>query len=102
MQDLKDSGHHDYSGTQGLAYWTTTSMLGWLHELEMQGKARKILDSGYPLRYTARARDVLPLLADEALLGMGVWPHTGKSLYPDRIAACPGDQLLIIDAMDQS
>ncbi|MFG2298974.1 hypothetical protein [Streptomyces sp. NPDC048603] len=93
---------NDGDPTRILASWTTTSTLEWLSTLQRDGRAREILSSGYPLRYAARAGDVLPLLADEPLLGMGRWPFTRRTVHTDRIAACPAGQLLIIDAWDQS
>ncbi|MFD7629028.1 hypothetical protein ACFV7Q_23855 [Streptomyces sp. NPDC059851] len=100
-EDLKDSSHH-HGSDRILASWTTTDVLMWLNDLVQHGKAQEILCSGYPLRYTARAGDVLPLLTDEELLGIGRWPFTDPYLDPDLIAACPPDELLIIDAWDQS
>ncbi|MFF8264201.1 hypothetical protein [Streptomyces virginiae] len=92
-------GHHDAERT--LAYWSTTGTLGWLRELKEQGKAEEVLASGYPLRHIAHARDVLPLLADETRLGMNGYLHHA-SIHPGAVAACSEDQLLVIDAMDQS
>ncbi|UQX04691.1 hypothetical protein [Streptomyces sp. RerS4] len=100
VQDLKSPKDHDQA--QNLAYWTTRESVGWLTDLERQGKAKEIISSGYPWRFTALAGDVLPLLADAAKLGIGVHPFTGGAWVADEIADCPADELLIIDAWDQS
>ncbi|MCX4545920.1 hypothetical protein [Streptomyces sp. NBC_01565] len=77
--------------------------LDWLTALVQDGKARQLSGDGYPNRYTARAADVLPLLAH------GVPPNADPHfdpgrmiLHQDRVAACPADQVLTIDAWDQS
>lgn len=85
----------------------------WLHRLVKAGKATQLSFSGYPNRYTAQAGDVLPLLAGgppahrgPAIIGDDyVMPANWKGkliLHEDRIAACPSDQVLTIDAWDQS
>ncbi|MEU8779092.1 hypothetical protein [Streptomyces sp. NPDC048606] len=98
-QDPKNSKIYRHEKT--LASWTTPTTgvsIGWLDELERQGKAEEVLSSGYPVRFTAHARDVLPLLAGGSLFEKGSTPF----LKPELIAACPEDELLFIDAWDQS
>lgn len=77
--------------------------LDWISALVAAGRAEQLGFNGYPNRYTARAGDVLPLLADgsvsDARPEVGFRPHT---LHPDLIAACPADALLTVDAWDQS
>ena len=87
--------------------------LDWLHTLVDAGKAEQSSFCGYPNRYTAKAGEVLPLLAD------GPPPHRGMAVigddyvmpanwkgnvafHPERIAACSADQMLTIDAWDLS
>ncbi|MDK9498332.1 hypothetical protein QEZ40_003283 [Streptomyces katrae] len=90
-----------------LAYWVVGLYgLDWLTELVKAGRAEELWRSGYPSRYTALAGDVLPLFTDAAPPGSG-GSGTGRApfdvrLHPDRIAACPADQTLTIDAWDQS
>lgn len=97
-----------------LAQWEVgPGGLEWLAQLVQAGRAAQLSASGYPNRYTATAGDVLPLLAG------GPPPHTGPAiigddyvmpanwrgkieLHADRLAACPVDQVLTIDAWDQS
>lgn len=87
--------------------------LDWLQQLVIEGKATWLARNGYPNRYTANASDVLPLLAGgppahrgAAIIGDDyVMPANWKGkviLHEDRIAACPPDQVLTIDAWDQS
>lgn len=85
----------------------------WVHRLVEDGKATQLSAGGYPNRFTAKACDVLPLIAN------GVPEHGGHTvigddyvlsgrwagnvtIHPDRIAACPPDKLLTIDVWDQS
>lgn len=86
-----------------LASWETgLSGLRWLNNLVASGKARKLRGDGYPNRYEARAADVLPLLAEVT----GRIDFTYKLFKPKfdrkRIAACPSDSVVTIDAWDQS
>lgn len=85
----------------------------WLNELVKQGKAARLSFGGYPSRYTAAARDVFPLIASGPPAYKGV-PVIGDDYYTpggwigtatidrDKIAQCPLDQQLTIDAWDQS
>ena len=97
-----------------LAQWETgADGIRWIEHLTEAGKAAKLAGGGYPNRYTARAGDVLPLIANglpkhdgptvigEDYVLPGSW--TGNVIiHPDRIAACPADKLLTIDVWDQS
>ena len=51
--------------------------LDWLHTLVDAGKAEQSSFSGYPNRYTAKAGEVLPLLAD------GPPPHRDMAVIGD-------------------
>ncbi|MER7703969.1 hypothetical protein ABTX81_13825 [Kitasatospora sp. NPDC097605] len=83
-----------------LAKWETgLGGLDWIAGLAGAGRAEQLRFDGYPLRYTVRAGDVLPLLADGSVFDTGHRPH---ELDPERIAACPPDALLTVDAWDQS
>lgn len=70
----------------------------WVYQLVKQGKATQLSSGGYPNRFTAKACDVLPLIAH------GLPDHDGVTaiIHPDRIAACPSDKLLTVDVWDQS
>ena len=99
---------------QNLASWEA-GLFGaeWLKDLVASGKALQLNFGGYPMRYTAAAGDVLPLIAagppaHKAPLVIGedyVQPPgwNGKATIEHaRIAACRPDQMLTIDAWDQS
>jgi hypothetical protein len=87
--------------------------LEWLYGLAKAGKVTQLTFNGYPMRFTGRAGDILPLLAE------GPPPHQGPAIigddyvmpanwkgkvifHQDKLAACPPDQVLTIDAWDQS
>ncbi|MDW8319607.1 MAG: hypothetical protein RMN53_17410 [Anaerolineae bacterium] len=82
-----------------LASWEAgLSGLRWLDDLVAAGKARKLRSDGYPNRYEARAADVWPLL-DEVT---GRIDSSHIQIDRQRLAACPPDLVLTIDAWDQS
>ena len=87
--------------------------LDWLQRLVKDGRASQLSFSGYPNRYTARASDVLSLLERGPLAHTGpvvigddyVIPVNWKgivTLHRDRIAGCAPEQVLTIEAWDQS
>lgn len=94
-----------------LATWVSNDCsIVWLKKLIAEDKAKLVGGIGYPDTYFAKAEDILPLLT----------PKTATDLPPvlaerppgvmffdekfelDRMAACPSNQMLQIDAMDQS
>lgn len=97
-----------------LATWeASVGGIDWIEKLTEKGKATKLSSNGYPNRYVATARNILPLIAG------GVPAHTGQlvigddyvmpggwtgnvKINLDKIAACPPDQILTIDAWDES
>lgn len=97
-----------------IASWEAgVGALDWLDRLAGEGKATKLSASGYPCRYVALAKDVLPLIAS------GPPPHTGLTIIGDdyvspnglvrnialdtvKFQACAPDQVLTIDAWDLS
>jgi hypothetical protein len=103
-----------------LAQWETgAGGIGWIERLTEAGKAAKLAGGGYPSRYTARAGDVLPLIQGDGIQPPrnGFWVFgidegeeyaqppgwMGKvEVHANRVAACPADQVLTIDAWDQS
>ena len=97
-----------------LASWETG--LGgttWLDDLCKQGKVTDLGGNGYPIRYSAFARDVTPWLnqgppayqgpnvigEDYVLPGGRSWK---VKIHRDRIAACPPDQVVTIEVWDLS
>ena len=97
-----------------LAQWETgADGIRWIEHLSAEGKATKLTGGGYPNRYTAKAANVLPLLAGGPPAHRGppiigddyVMPANWKGnviFHQDKIEACPPDQVLTIDAWDQS
>lgn len=103
-----------------LAQWETgADGIRWIEHLSAEGKATKLTGGGYPNRYTAKAADVLQLIEGGGIQPPkdGVWIFgidegeeyaqppgwMGKvKVHADRVAACPADQVLTIDAWDQS
>ncbi|MEU8435965.1 hypothetical protein AB0F18_24240 [Streptomyces sp. NPDC029216] len=89
--------------TAVLARWEDTHVraLNWLTELVEAGKAEQLEVSGYPSRWTTRAGEALPLLADGP-------PNPARTAHrlmewnTDLMASCPADQVLTIEAWDQS
>ena len=103
-----------------LAKWETgVDGMRWIDTLVKEGLAVEVWRHGYPNRFKAKAADVLPLLAKGGVKPPtnGLWVFgvdegeeyatppgwTGKvNLDQDAIAACSPDQVLTIDAWDQS
>jgi hypothetical protein len=104
-----------------LAQWETgADGIRWIEQLTDAGKAAKLAGGGYPNRYTARAGDVLPLIDGGGIQPPkdGVWIFgidegeeyaqppgwMGKvEVHAEsRVVACLADQVLTIDAWDQS
>ncbi|MDR3483182.1 MAG: hypothetical protein P4L91_21000 [Burkholderiaceae bacterium] len=97
-----------------LANWETSlGGIDWIEKLILAGKATRLLSGGYPNRYAAIARDVLPLIAG------GLPAHTGPTVIGedyvmpgdwtgnveinlDKISSCPLGQVLTIEVWDQS
>ena len=97
-----------------LAIWQASiNGIDWLDELVRQGKAEDLGGDGYPCRYTAVAKDLLPefssgppshdsptVIGDDYVHPRG-WTgdaeidHTG-------IAECPPDEQLFIEAWNSS
>ena len=95
--------------------------LRWIEDMAKAGKAVKIAETGYPNRYTAQADDVLPLIENGGIIppdnGIAVFCETDEGedifqphdwgmdkikVHADRMAACPVDQVLTIEAWDLS
>jgi len=84
----------------------------WLTDLVAAEKAKQTLFGGYPNRFVAAARDVLPLIEsgppayEELPRGRAKESVAGWSgqvqFFEERIAACAPETRLTIDAWDQS
>lgn len=97
-----------------LARWEVgVGGLAWLDALVEAGKASQISFAGYPNRYVAIANVILPILKSGSppyceLPADDVKRSTDKIwvdetiIHQDKIAKCPENQILTIDAWDIS
>ena len=97
-----------------LATWVTgINGLDWLRALVKSGQAKDLGGTGYPHSYTVEARVLLPVLAslpkkDEGPIVVGDdYVHLGGfnekiKIHQSRRDACPIDEILSIEAWDQS
>lgn len=110
----RDQSDQDARRAAILAQWEAgADGTQWIEGLAKEGRAEKLSGNGYPNRYTALARDVLPhlvatppaaagtLIVGEDYVTTSTW--RGKIERSDaRIESCQPDQVLTIDAWDQS
>ena len=98
-----------------LASWLTgLNGCKWIDQLVDQGRAKSLGSyGGYPRSYSAKAEFVIPLIlslqpkSDGPLVVGEDYAHIGGfnsdiELFLDRIKACPLDEVLSIEAWDQS
>ena len=97
-----------------VAVWQTGSGgLQWVKELVKEGKATDLGGNGYPCRYTATARDLIPRIIDGPPGARSVWASGEKDILTDtwagrtvidhaEFAACRPDEWLLIEAWDES
>jgi len=110
----RDRADQDTKRTGVLAQWEAgVEGVLWIEDLVGSGQAKKLSRSGYPNRYTARASEVFPMLratftatGDAKFAGADgplgpVWQDKNE-FNEDRVALCPADRILTIDAWDQS
>lgn len=116
-----DLGERDaITKTPTVAKWETgPDGVRWLDKLVEEGRAVAVWKHGYPCRYRAKAADVLPLLTNGGITPPkdGLWVFgvdEGEEyatppgwmgqvdLDHDAMATCTPDQVLTIDAWDQS
>lgn len=99
---------------QRLAIWQTgLGGLDWIEGLVKEGKVTNLGGNGYPLRYTATVKNILPIImsgppsakttwsSDEGDVLLSNWE--GKTVL-DRpgIKKCNPDEWLLIEAFDES
>ena len=106
---------------KNLATWETGIQgLLWIQALVAEGHAwEESLNGGYPNRYSGQAKVLLPLFHDGPPLSPGMdalaqddqngetWVVPGDAnwnitLHSDRMAACSSEQILTLEAWDQS
>lgn len=97
-----------------LAQWEAgLGGLRWIERLVESGRAQRLSAGGYPNRYIARAADLLPLLVNgppshegPAMIGDDdVLPAHRRGTFErfaDRIDAVSPEQVLTVEAWDQS
>ncbi len=97
-----------------LAVWQSgIGGLGWIYNLINKNKAIELAADGYPSRYTAQAKDILPELAGEPPEANAVWScgptdqlseaWSGKTVKDQKLMqSCLPEEWLIIEAWDES
>src|SRR3954447_16704481 len=97
-----------------IAVWQTgVRGLKWIDELVTGGQAIEIASSGYPMRYVAPVRHVLPRIKGSPPQAREVWIHDpgdiitsgweGKTNVDRKAAAGRSpDELLLVEAWDES
>ncbi len=100
------------AGTR-LAVWQTSGNLHWLDELVEAGKAIDLHGDGYPCRYTAPAKHLIPLIIDRPPEANETWVRgpddiigpgwDGRTVTnPAAAAQCRPDEWLLVVAWDES
>lgn len=86
-----------------IAQWVTgIHGLAWLDQMVKDGHAQFHGGNGYPLIYSAVAKYIVPHLPTGPITAQPENSLFQPRLKPDLIASCPADQLLHIEAWDQS
>jgi len=97
-----------------LAVWQTDVWgLDWLDKLVKADKAVDLGGNGYPMRFTAPAKHILPRLVVDPPHAHAVWSLSvgdtvdsswaGRTVIDDDlVAACEPDEWLLIEAWDES
>ena len=97
-----------------IAVWQTgLGGLDWIEEILQSGNGRQFGASGYPNRYLIQARHVVPTLLSGPPHARIVWlcepgdvlndKWVGRTMI-DEVAArqCPADEVLLVEAWDES
>lgn len=94
-----------------LATWETgLGGTSWLDALVAAGKAKQERGGGYPNRYAVLASDLLPLLENgppryarlPKVEGAELDSPRMLKIYRDKLGACSPDDVLTVEAWDQS
>lgn len=96
-----------------IAVWQTgIEGIDWLDALVAEGKADLVLGGGFPTRYTAKARHVVPFISNPPG-ARDIWLHGPHDILSEKwvgrtkvdaqeVAALLPDEWLTIDAWDES
>jgi hypothetical protein len=97
-----------------LAVWQTgLDGLHWIDELVRDGKAIDLGGNGYPSRYTAMAKHLIPYIKDGPPLAKKIWSSDEGDILTDKwegrtvldqaeIAHCLPDKWLVVEVFDES
>ena len=97
-----------------IAVWQTGLWgLRWIDDLVQSGRAHSLGGNGYPCRYTALARDLLPSITSGPPEARDPWvfdpgdillPHwVGRTLIDkEAVENCSPDEWLLVEAWDES
>ena len=112
-QTPQERDHYDDKSAILATWEASVGGREWIDALVSDGKATQLLFDGYPCRYTAAAKHVFPLIQEgpprhtapvvigDDYVSEGGW-STKITIHRDRIDGCPEEQMLTIDAWDQS
>jgi hypothetical protein len=101
------------SGTR-LAVWQTgLNGLDWITELVRANEAVYLGGNGYPIRFTAPAKDLLPQLIDQPPDANPIWISDKDDILTEKwegrtvidhlaVNACPPGEWLLVEAWDES
>jgi hypothetical protein len=114
MPDHESTGAHGaVSSRTRLAVWQSSAVgLDWLNQLADAGKANCV-GNGYPFVFTAKARDIVPVVLSGPPLARSPWTHdpsdiltpqwVGRTIVNEEaLTQCFPDELLEIRAWDES
>lgn len=104
----------DTAADARLAVWQGgLAALGWIDDLIRDSNAQSLGGDGYPLRYTARAEHVVPVILEGPPDANETWHRDATDIVTeqwagrtvidhDAIAACEPSEWLLIEAWDES
>ncbi len=90
----------DYDELRLASWYASWGGLQWITELVEQNKAIQHTNFGYPNRYSALAKDILPFVENE--LDEKISSVWSIDIYHENIKDCLPDEELSIEACDMS
>jgi hypothetical protein len=97
-----------------LAVWQTgPGGLDWINDLVRAGKAINLGGNGYPSRYTATAKHLLPHIVNGPPLAKKIWSTAESDILTEKwegrtvidqteVASCLPDMWLVVEVFDES